>query len=1571
MAKYSGVETEDMSLLTITGAQILSKPQKQTMNDVIYNKIETMKGVYFIDPNRILQDYRKETAEIEGYHGRELLELLQNAVDELESATKRFVCIELTGKTLRFSNNGNMFSEDGIISLMYSNLSPKHKAHKYIGNKGTGFRSVLNWANRVRIYSGDLSIEFSSECAEEFLSELLCSNLVMNYQKKHPELKVATLVAPKIINTLAEKEYDTVIEIDVKDVMMEDVQAQIDKIDARTLLFLNKLNRLTIIQSNEKVAFDKSSTAVTEELSNVVIRTFINDEINDTDEWVVAYREDKVDERHYTVSVAYKADMSVIPDVLYSYFKTQIEFPVPALVHGTFDLSANRNHLNETPLNKIVLEAACRLLIDTAIEIDVSVVGYAPLRLLSLKRDFPTELAWTKIDEYYYRSIADSKVFPTVNSEYISFSDNPKFYDSRIANYVSGEYFSNLLLYSDDGAICRMISKLAKLRGAKLKYEYDAIAKGIDSLLPEMNVQERAFLCIEFLVEYNTTPKGCSPPKFILDSDNRPVNDRHYVFLPPEIKDGDILQPPKFASLVYMHRGLLTAFRNAFGTNVTLRNLSEKLSALNVREYNQTEIIRSIISKLNSREHKDSKKTQRCCIETLLWLWKISKNSRLQEINLQTFKVPIVARDGKIGTADILYLGKDYGNKITENLFVSKDELFIASPQVYGIRLDEIDKFSEFLTGIGIANYPRIIHKEIRPLPSAYKKILISNFDYPLIAEESIYHSYKDITHATISSVYVETIEHYESILANAETKDIIAWLRSDDKARSLVTSKYEQSQKSLGYILKEYQQHARKITSDKIFCFMRYEFSQRIWIDVAGKRYAISQCLLRNGVGELLLPYAVEPDLDSYITNFNQIISEKVEIRLLFSKIGAAETFAELSTDALYGILLELPSFDENGEISKALFQSIIDAHGLSVLDMVNANYKKYMESGMVYCKNGRAFVDIKSVLYLTEKTVSKEVLKKFNLIAIPSRQNQEIIKKYLGVSPIKLKGTIVGIPAIHVLDKEFVTDFSSFKVFSFCYRIRNAKQGEITSIKSLKVRLCDTIIANYGNEEVTLDEYSFIRGNDSVFVKSPARICNMEMLRNDLGFCATMAEIITSTVDIQDDKLFQCLRSLYGQKDAGRQKLILQDFDDLEVLTASKETLDHNQTRQEMFLNACEHIGGENKLSEILNVASKLNFDNINENTNFGALLEILQILKIDAPDFNDNSEFDIDLRIHYTNELKHLTELYRQKFKNALFALLTDKSIDEKKGFLKRCDSFNNFTYPLSNTKNYDVKIAFFKQWPILSTQTQIDADAKWIENRENFATDKDNRIVTDLLADIENDSILYFGAFDELTKRYDVKVAEWTKQSEIEAEIQTPKEAPIAPMEIINVSSAQPSSLASSSHNGSGSRSAGTQRERNKVLWGTYAEEVVYRSYAQRFVDVKWVSENAKKKGINPEGIGGLGYDLTYVDENGETIYVEIKSTAGGAITFMITDNELSFAEKNHQRYEVALVTRIDDESRKIHRLQGLFSYQDGENRLGNSRFSLSSDDYTVYCVVQQNSLPNPLFERENIEIVVTV
>jgi hypothetical protein len=80
---------------------------------------------YKNNPKRIRSDYNREIEAIEVYKGRELLELIQNADDELLDDMGREIKLSFFEDTLTISNNGSPFSEDGIDSLMYSNISAK------------------------------------------------------------------------------------------------------------------------------------------------------------------------------------------------------------------------------------------------------------------------------------------------------------------------------------------------------------------------------------------------------------------------------------------------------------------------------------------------------------------------------------------------------------------------------------------------------------------------------------------------------------------------------------------------------------------------------------------------------------------------------------------------------------------------------------------------------------------------------------------------------------------------------------------------------------------------------------------------------------------------------------------------------------------------------------------------------------------------------------------------------------------------------------------------------------------------------------------------------------------------------------------------------------------------------------------------------------------------------------------------------------------------------------------------------------------------------------------------------
>ena len=101
-----------------------SQPFSLSKEDII-KEVEKMKQVYITAPERILSDFRKEKENLSGYRGREILELLQNAVDELEENSNAAIEISIKGNLLQVCNNGKPFTFEGFKSLIYSNLSPK------------------------------------------------------------------------------------------------------------------------------------------------------------------------------------------------------------------------------------------------------------------------------------------------------------------------------------------------------------------------------------------------------------------------------------------------------------------------------------------------------------------------------------------------------------------------------------------------------------------------------------------------------------------------------------------------------------------------------------------------------------------------------------------------------------------------------------------------------------------------------------------------------------------------------------------------------------------------------------------------------------------------------------------------------------------------------------------------------------------------------------------------------------------------------------------------------------------------------------------------------------------------------------------------------------------------------------------------------------------------------------------------------------------------------------------------------------------------------------------------------
>ena len=142
-----------------------------TIKQLIENEIEKQINTYESNENRIVSDYEKEQETFKEYNGRQVLEFLQNADDE--KSTEVFIKLDTKKQILEISNKGikcSPFSIGGIQSLMLPNFSPKKRdknRKSYIGNKGLGFRSIINWSEEITILTNNLKINFSYDISKE------------------------------------------------------------------------------------------------------------------------------------------------------------------------------------------------------------------------------------------------------------------------------------------------------------------------------------------------------------------------------------------------------------------------------------------------------------------------------------------------------------------------------------------------------------------------------------------------------------------------------------------------------------------------------------------------------------------------------------------------------------------------------------------------------------------------------------------------------------------------------------------------------------------------------------------------------------------------------------------------------------------------------------------------------------------------------------------------------------------------------------------------------------------------------------------------------------------------------------------------------------------------------------------------------------------------------------------------------------------------------------------------------------------------------------------------------------
>lgn len=1530
----------------------------------IESEIEKIRRKYKESAEEIVSGYNRENSLSKDYEGRQIYELLQNADDESEGSSGK-VLIEFDGKRLTVSNTGDPFSFQGIKSLLYPNASPKRVHTNKIGSKGLGFRSILTWANCVTVASDGFTIQFSKEYASDFLAEIL---------KKNPDLAdeirsltldenpIATLSCPKILNESALIDgYSTSIIVDCKEGTSNIIIDQIKNLEFEELIFLPNLQEIEIRCNN----YHKSFCKIVEN-SEAIIETI--DHLSgekDCAIWELYKKSGTIfdennDPKGYEFIIAYDPTGEHSGEVLYSYFKTDVKMMFPALIHGTFELTSDRNSLQKgSIINTQLVDILSDFLVDTAVEVSLvhKECNYEPLRLI-ISTDMDIVLMNTyHLDKLLKNKAKEKSILPTISGKYISVHDNPIYSPNGFDKVLNPDLFGNLLLVADDEHIAKYIQEDLGIEF----YTYINFCKKINGSVAFYSIEKRVELIRLIKLEYSYEKSDSFFPHLLEDSKGRIIDDYARVYpLPIEEKGIDL---PEWVEIRFLSIDMEKMLYKALGIGNNRRELSKELARYNLEEYSFDRLLHGIVNQVDSVVNSIEK-----CKDIINWLWKYYDTDNRQTLN--DIKVKVICRDGSIRYANECYLGKEYDNELGERLISVYSNNFVSS-SCFDLGDNDIILVASFFEWIGVAKFPRL---EKKTLTGSERNSYLKYCDRLYVQRDN--YSYPHTEFTNIRSVIVGCYEQFELLLDVADFNDILAWFVVDEHINSRLSSITEEKNPfSCITGWPPYKQDERRVAPANMKSYIRWVLSKKEWIpDKNGLKKQPNHCCFDDAS---IAPVVIVPNVDyAYIKSILGRNCKK-EVDAILSRIGVSDAFQEMDKCVIYDVLLELHSLDPECKKGKSIYRKMI-RDGLSIDEYIedNPSYQKFLRQGTVLVKkdNTKKYVPISDAYYADRKVFSREILKSFNMFDADNRSGEEKIKKLFGVKPLKYSNvSVYGNPTIHFIDDEFKKEYLRFLPFVYACRIeRKNAMSDFRRLKSTRITICSQIKIQYSfenNTQVTpLEKYEtvYLRSSNAAYIQVPNEIKTIEELRESFDFADAIAELITAFLDVNEDKDFY--RDLFRDSIPVREKKMRIDRNDdnLELLSnARKQFNTEVNLKDEFWLTMTElmRLGTipESNTSDIIHGlgvsdsdAAAIHYDNLSALDNIPRIIELFQFLDIDIPAFNSLAVHTIDIRTYWKNEFNEKMRQYRTKYQAYLFELLKDEK-NNAECFDERLELYDIADPLPDNSIHEDVEKLFKNEFGVSfteldpysenETETVISSvlggcDQSVLNVLEShFSKSRINSFalfnrIQDLLKSLdkpENGAQNEMGSTDIQNVINDVLSSAATGFSEVRTLAQTH----IEPVKAVG----NPRHLKKKHSEGS---------DLVKLNTGIVGEATVFKELKQIYPSTRWVSGNAEKAGSISKGDDTCGYDISYMDEYGILQYVEVKASRDNDIVFYLSDNELKFACDHANVYEVIFV-HIGDEGKPIGqpwRLGHLFEFADGEDLLHNERFTIESNNYTI-------------------------
>ena len=478
------------------------------------------------------------------YNGRQILELLQNVDDaygdkkkseNLDGNEEVEVKITYKDNVLEVGNTGTTFTKETIERLCLGRAS--NKSSQNIGNKGTGFRSLLNDAEWIELYSGDFAIRFSEDfaksCFEKYSHNELINEQLMSWKKDYP-LCFPVMNCPEQIEIVV-SDFDTLIRVKLKErnhLKENGVTKQLKQPFYKSLLFLPNITKITIDTDEETRMAEKLIDGI-----DVLIERTVDGTSEPSEEYLVFNREVEIDDKTAVLSIAIPKDgnYDFKKEKLYCYFPIRnFSTPINALINAPFITNNSRDDVpnDSEEINKKIFGEVLPFIKDVAEKLAKPEYADTAIKMVTPIQD---NKLWDSdvfnFHDEYLGLLSDAMILPTVNGEYISIQDDPKLLMNVFPTEFKGEEFNLLLQLSteENVEIVTLLSEFVDYDG--LDFAADDLARKINLINDKWDISTRIKVFLWWSDHYRDAD---IVPNLLMDSRNNWIQKSDKVFLPTD-----------------------------------------------------------------------------------------------------------------------------------------------------------------------------------------------------------------------------------------------------------------------------------------------------------------------------------------------------------------------------------------------------------------------------------------------------------------------------------------------------------------------------------------------------------------------------------------------------------------------------------------------------------------------------------------------------------------------------------------------------------------------------------------------------------------------------------------------------------------------------------------------------------------------------------------------------------------------------------------------------------------------------------------------------------------------------